>query len=313
MLTKTTFTFFKDSLTYMNSKRITLNLRKNYVNYRINSPLFPRRLSTLYSSLSILSFTLYYLRFSINLTLLCTQTTPAEQQTLLYGLFNDLMWGSCNLAQIMWLTFKRSKCRGLRGLQLESLCQLVDFIMLLHHQNGVLTHQQQLLQRDWLDATQQYLANELFFIKLQMLRTIIAVLAIMLTFSAFAFSLTSVSITPLLYGMSVSNALTRSLINIINDKQRIQNLRQSIPNQAEWVNQQQQALWVERAKEIMQIVIDYVVVPLSLYLVFCTMSYLGLAAVLLFDLTVNVLCNAWLSPPANQSECMTRMSIALMT
>jgi hypothetical protein len=171
----------------------------------------------------------------------------------------------------MWLTFKRSKCRGLRGLQLELLCQLVDFIMLLHHQNSVLTHQQQLLQRDWRDATQQYLANELFFIKLQMLRT------------------------------------------IINDKQRIQHLRQSIPNQAEWVNQQQQALWVERAKEIMQIVIDYVVVPLSLYLVFCTMSYVGLAAVLLFDLTVNVLFNAWLSPPANQSECMTRMSIPLLT
>ena len=291
---KNTLTFFKNNITELNSRRLRFNRNKNAIKYFVDSAHYTKIISPLSTPLGVMSFGIYYVRLLSNIgllvdLLLSKQAKQADQKLknkqineLYYNIFNDLIWSTCNLVQFFWLAFSVSQSAGFRGLQLEALTQLIDFlIMIVRHEQDRQDYLVQLnhargFERDRLMLAWHY--KEINFI-----RSFIAVGVILLVFSTFAFSLAAIPIGPIIFSISLSNTLARVMINRDKD-QKIMRQRCQQGERQDIIAEEKLRLSSERIKEVRQVLVDFGFLPACLYLIIAGSTpvvWIGLSSILI--------------------------------
>lgn len=205
----------------LNQFRFQVQRSKNIVNYSLTSQRLKTKLSYANTPMNVLSFTLYYAHFFIQLKALITYLSKVSDvkkldheklETLSYQLINDLMWGTTNLISYVYLSFDRSRQLGLYGLQLEVFAQGIDILITVikfyktHHKNKAALDLPPSLKKS-------LLLNEHTFFIYNAIRTVTTLLLISLCLSLLAFSVhISFSISPLIFSISLLSNSIKLLI-----------------------------------------------------------------------------------------------------
>src|SRR3990167_10556333 len=310
-----TLLFFKKNLTYVNSQRLNFNRSKNFIKYHTAPALYTKILSPLNAPLGIASFSLYYLRFIVNLSLLAQlmlirdldkETKNQQQSELYYSLFNDLLWSTCNLVQFFWWTFARSQSAGRRGLQLEACAQLIDLlIMIINHQQNEQNYRKKYNRANPIER--ERLNIEWYYNQINFIRTLTAVGLIVAIFSLLAFTTSTIPISPLIFLINLSSALLRIAIQLDKDKKIIHHLCQS-GKKSTFVLEEKHKLAIEHVKEVNKWIVDFVMLPISLFLIITAPLSITLTCLLSFfiiqsicDYYLNSNPSLGLSPPSTLS------------
>lgn len=237
---KAGLTFFKRSITDVNTQRIKFNMSKNLIRYLMQCHQNLKRLNIINTPLGVMSFSLYYLRVLINCLLLCQLTLSLESKNseafeeIYWGLLNDLIWGTCNLIQFFWWTFSHSTRLGFRGMQLEAICQLFDLMLLCIQHQKLMREYQEKMKTASLEERDE-LMNEWHYKQLYFIRSITHLLLITLVMGVVGFCLVSMPISPFTFSIGVIG----SLVKIAIQEHEIKQLKQKnypikLSSSADW-------------------------------------------------------------------------------
>ncbi len=216
-------TFFKANIADANLKRVRVASSKNLITYLINNPSKSSRLDFMRLPLGIMSFTLYYSRLLINMALLIERLCARESmhskscKELYFAILLDMMWGTCNLLQFFWWAFRYSRALGLRGMQLEFACQIIEFIVFCI-QHGVLVEEYQEKIKKATADERADLEQELYHAQLHFLRTAASLLLMTLAIAMIAFSVVSMPLSPVMFAIASVGSLMRILIQLHQEK-----------------------------------------------------------------------------------------------
>lgn len=270
---KSTLQFFSRTLSDLNNKRIQVNGAKGLAKYFANSQKRIRDLAPLDTSLGILSFSLYMLRFSSNLGLLVQlnlmefeeQTDHKLRRELFYNLLNDSLWCAVNLTQFFWLSYRHSITSGLRGMQLETLAQLIDIlIMIIRYKQEKDEYELKYNQTTGIERAR--LAIEWQKKELNVLRSLLTSLAIVSVFALFSFSVITLPLSLILSPIVLISSLLRIIIDMKNDE-LINKLNEVDPQQ---LMNEELAKIRAHLKDLTQVILTSVFLPLGLFLLFTT-------------------------------------------
>lgn len=302
---KSTLNFFNNKVSYLNTTRIHVRRSKGLASYLSSAQPYKRDLALLDTSLGIMSFSLYMLRFSANIGLLIQlvliesqeKINPKIRKDLYYSLLNDCMWSLVNLTQFCWLSYSKSASDGLHGMQLETLVQLIDILVLiiryqqdqeeynLKYQNATAT------ERAHLDIEWQHK-------QLNMLRSLYFSLSMMITFGVFSFVTSAIPFSPILSLIVLSSSLLRVLIDMEKDKQLIEQLKLNGADSQQIISEEA-AMTGARLNDLNQITLNNVFLPMGLFLLITTPILLTVAAslsMLLIHFMLTQLINTTYSP-----------------
>jgi len=263
-------TFFKTKLTHLNTQRLGYNRNRNCVKYFVDPQQYSKTLAPVAPVFGVISFSLYAIRFAINVRLLIQEQSekipnPIYIKELYYNLFNDLLWGTCNLTQFFWWTFAVSSSAGFKGLQLEAFAQLVDLLTLIIRYREAYQNHHTLLNTITDVDEQNRLRIEWHYKTLHFIRSCLTAALILSAFSVLAFSVTSAPISPIIFLISLCGTIARIGINVDSD------LKSTTPSVQ---------LNRARKEEINQMTIDYVLLPVGLYIIITAPIPLALVCVL---------------------------------
>ncbi|KTD35851.1 hypothetical protein Lnau_0835 [Legionella nautarum] len=273
---KSTLQFFSSSLSDLNNKRIQVNRAKGLAKYFASSQKSMRALSPLDTSLGIMSFSLYMLRLSTNIGLLVQlnwveskeQTDYKLRRELFYSLLNDSLWCAVNLTQFFWLSYRNSISSGLRGMQLETLAQLIDiFIMIIRYKQEKDEYELKYNQATGIERTR--LAIEWQNKEFNTLRSLLTSLAIVTVFALFSFSIITVPLSPLISTIVLISSLLRVITEVKKNHKLINQLKLNEVSSQQIMNEE---LAKTRAhlKDLNQVILSSVFLPLGLFLLFTT-------------------------------------------
>lgn len=264
-------TFFNNSLSSLNNYRQQVNRSKNLANYLAVSHTHLRTLEPLDTTLGIMSFSIYLLRFSSNLCLLIQlilseqndQNNVQRQEELYYALFNDFLWSSVNLCQFFWLSFRNSQSAGFRGLQLEVIAQIIDLmVMIVRHEQAKEEYLLKYRQSTGFERAQ--LVIEWQNKELNFMRSVLTAVSIFTVLGIFSFSAISIPLAPVLSTIILISAISRLLIDMEKDKNLINQLKTQHRSAGE-IAKKEQGLCIERFKELNQIMLFNIVLPVGLF------------------------------------------------
>ncbi|MDI1352227.1 MAG: hypothetical protein PSV35_05570 [bacterium] len=264
------FRFFNQHLSEINNQRISINRSKGLARYFASSQLNIRTLQPLDTSLGIMSFSLYLLRFVSNGVLLINMHLEKEQgiiqditrSNLYYSLFNDFLWSIVNGTQFFWLSYRNSPAAGLHGMQLETVGQLIDLIAIIfrydrdkknhekEYQNAC-PDQRQAMEIEWQNKEYNFI------------RTLITSVLIMGVFALFSFAV-AIPFSPLLCIILVINSLLKLIMDLKKDRQLIMQLQNEGANQ-EKIKHEEQLKTLRRIADINQIIQNNIFLPLGLF------------------------------------------------
>lgn len=269
---KSRLMFFNSKVTQLNNQRLQLNRSKGMVRYLAKSYQNPRDLELLDTTMGVMSFTLYMLRFSANIVLL-TQFMMEEHREipnnkndkdLYYSLGNDLLWGTVNMAQFFWLSFSNSEAAGFYGLQLEVIAQLVDVLVMVirfyeYKEEYDIKYQQAS------EVERKGLAIEWQNKGLNMIRSLITASSVAIVLGLLAFSVASVPVSPILSAVLFISSLSRILIDWERDNQLIEQLRLQGMNSYH-LAEEKRALIRDRLDDLNEVVLYNIFIPAGLFL-----------------------------------------------
>lgn len=272
---KSTLMFFNNKLAELNNRRQQINRSKGLAKYFAQSQKNTRNLAPLDTTLGIMSFSLYMVRFTTHLGLLVELilSRPQEKNNLklrhdlYYSLFNDGLWTMVNLTQFFWLSYRNSSSAGLQGMQLETLAQLIDILlMIIRYQQDKKEYDLKYSQASPIERAR--LAIEWQSRELNMLRSLLISFCIALVFGLFSFSV-AVPFSPLLSIIIISSSLLRVLIDNEKEKQLIHQLKLQQNNPQHIVNEERK-MTAARLNDLNQILLHSVFLPLGLFLLLTT-------------------------------------------
>ncbi|HGF0879864.1 TPA: lpg0716 family Dot/Icm T4SS effector, partial [Legionella pneumophila] len=229
---KSTLMFFNSKLTDLNDKRLQLNRGKGLAKYLAKSQKNTRDLAPLDAALGVMSFSLYMLRFSANVGLLAhlilvesqEKTNHKIRRDIYYSLLNDSLWCVVNLTQFFWLSYRNSISAGLQGMQLETLAQLIDIlVMIIRYQQDKKEYDLKYNQAMGMERSR--LAIEWQNKELNGLRSLLTSLSVVIAFGLFSFSGVAVPLSPVISSIILISSLLRVLIDIEKDRQLIHQLK----------------------------------------------------------------------------------------
>lgn len=270
MTVRSTLTFFSDKMTYCNGQRIVCNRSKNLAKYLARPQYNLRPLTVIESTLGVMSFSLYLLRFIANLGLLTMLTLDSEEektkrQELYYSLLNDSIWCTVNLIQFFWLTSKTSSAAGLYGMQLETVVQLLDIlILLIRHQQDKKEYDMKYQQAST-DIERSQLTMAWENKELHHVRSLLSNLAFVALFGIISFSSLSIPFSPLLSAVSLINSLSKMLIDLKLKRQLLDQMELNQASQAQ-ICQQKNAIITACLHELNQIILNSVFYPFGFFL-----------------------------------------------
>lgn len=281
---KPTLSFFKEQLSYLNDKRLLLNRGKGLAKYFATSQI--RNLAPLDTTLGVMSFSLYMLRFLANVGLLVELMLIEPQEKinhqvprdLYFSLVNDSLWCVVNLSQFFWLSYRNSSAAGLKGMQLETLAQLIDLlVMIIRYQQdkeeyNTKYHQASAIERAHLKIEWQRKELNIF-------RALLMSLSLIIVYALFSFSAAAISLSPIIFTLSMVSALFRIFIDIQKDRQLIAQLKRNEMHPQHILNEEL-ALTNARMKDLNQIILNSVFLPMGLFLLLTTPLSLTIMACL---------------------------------
>ena len=265
-------TFFYKGLTSINSQRLRVNNSRRIVKYVLKSdnPCALKKMSFIELPVGYLSFCVYYARFLSQLMLLLEhlsnselQEPPALADNLYFKLFNDLLWGSCNLMQFCWWSFNVSNEAGLKGLQCEVAAQLVDLVvMIIQYQKDYLSHQQKIEMAG--AGEKNLLINEWVFKRNNFIRVFMHSSIIVVAIGLLAFSVTAVTLAPIFFIVGVVSGLLKSLMELYRESVTLNLLEEQGNLTAATVHEKKFNYHLRMAAH--ELIGNHLLLPLSLYL-----------------------------------------------
>lgn len=300
---KPTLTFFNKKLSDINDKRFQWNRSKGLAKYLAQSKKNIRDITPLDTTLGIMSFSVYMLRFSTNVGLLMhlilvkPQDKSHHKKDLYYSLLNDGLWCVVNLTQFFWLSYQNSPSAGLRGMQLETLAQLVDLLVL------IIRYQQDKREYDLkysqaTDVEQARLAIEWRHKELNMLRALLTGFSIAMAFGLFSFSIMTVPLSPIISIIILISSMLRILNDIEKDQQLINQLKLNGAN-SQQISNEERVMTCARLQDVNQVIFNSVFLPLGLFLLLTIPIPLtitiGASMVLIHYLIAHLINTAYLS------------------
>lgn len=262
-------TFFNGHLSSLNSYRLQLNRSKGLAKYLAQPYNTIRTLYVLDSTMGVMSYSIYLLRFSSNLCLLieliCSEYDANKEKklrALYFSLFNDCLWGLINMSQYFWLSFQRSPKAGFLGMQLETLGQMIDLlIMIIRFAQDRDEHIQR--SESCSDSERARIVVEWQFKELHFWRSLLTGTTMLTIFGLFSFSVISLPLSPVLSAVMVISSLARLLLDMEKDSRIVENMRLEKIDPAE-IAKQEQELRTTRCNDLGQIIIYNIYIPLGL-------------------------------------------------
>jgi len=301
-------TFFNSQLSDLNMLRMQVNRSKGLATYLAQSQKAQRSLTALNSTLSIMSFSIYMVRLMNNLSLLALMLSEEEQKsrklrgTLYLNLFNDSLWSIVNLTQCFWLSFRNSKAAGLQGMQLEVIAQLIDLlVMLIRYQQEKEEYELKYMQANSIERN--HLQMDRFYKEMHFIRSILTSLSIVTVISVFAFSVASVSISPIISPIILLNSLSKLFID--NEKEKYLLHQMSYRLTEEQLLNKERALRRKYFTALNQIILYNVLLPIGLFTLIITpipLAILISLSMLLTHLLTQRLIEAHYKPIANENN-----------
>ena len=273
-IVKSTLRFFNTTLSDLNDKRLQLNRGKNLAKYLSPPQKEKKALAPLENTLGIMSFSFYMLRFLNNLGLLIRLHLEASSHNtnvhkeLYYCLFNDSLWCAVNLIQFFWLSSKNSISAGLQGMQLETVAQFIDIlVMIIRYQED--REDYNLKYNKATVAEQARLDIEWKQKEIQTLRALLTGASITIVFGLSAFSLMAVPLSPILSSITLISGLLRILFNIEKDRQLIHQLKlKKTPFHN--IMKEESTMKCARWKDLNNIILNSLFLPMGLFLTLTT-------------------------------------------
>ncbi len=302
---KSTLMFFNSKLTDLNDKRLQLNRGKGLAKYLAKSQKNTRDLASLDTALGVMSFSLYMLRFSANVGLLAHLILVESQEKtyhkicrdLYYSLLNDSLWCVVNLTQFFWLSYRNSISAGLQGMQLETLAQLIDIlVMIIRYQQDKKEYDLKYNQAMGMERSR--LAIEWQNKELNGLRSLLTSLSVVIAFGLFSFSGVAVPLSPVISSIILISSLLRVLIDIEKDRQLIHQLKLNETSR-EQIKNKQLAMTNARMKDLNKIILNSVFLPIGFFLLITTpipLTIIACVSMLLVHWLLTNLINMRYSP-----------------
>lgn len=273
---ESTLMFFNNKISDLNNKRLQLNRSKGLAKYLAKSHNNIRDLAPLDTTLGVMSFSLYMLRFSINMGLLMHHMLAESQEEanykirrdLCFSLLNDSLWCIVNLTQFFWLSYKNSTSAGLQGMRLETLAQLIDILVItIRYQQDKQEYDLKYKQATGMERAR--LAIEWQNKELNILRSLLTGLSIAIVFGLFSFSIAAVPLSPLVSAIVLISSLLRVLIDVERDRKLIHQLGLKSTNPQQVINEKL-TMSKARAEDLNQIILNNVFLPIGLFLLITT-------------------------------------------
>ncbi len=302
---KPTLKFFTSELTDLNIRRQQVNRSKGLARYFAKSQKNLRDITPLDTTLGVMSFSLYMLRFSANVGLLAqlilergdNAPVQTEHRDLYYSLLNDSIWSLVNLAQFFWLSYSKSVGSGLQGMQLETLAQFIDLlVMVFRFQKD--KEEYELKYQNANSMERARLAIEWQNKETNFLRALLTGLAIAVVFGIFSFSLAAVPLSPVISAILLISAVIRVLNDMERDQQLLNQLKLNGAS-AHQVFDEQQTMTRARLGDLNQIILSNVFLPIGLFLLLTTpipVTIIACLSMLLIHTLVTHLINLEYSP-----------------
>jgi hypothetical protein len=269
---KSGLTFFNSKVTQINNQRLQLNRSKGMARYLAKSYQNPRDLALLDTTMGVMSFTLYMMRFSANIVLLTQLIVDEPSETsndkirrdIYYSLWNDSLWATVNLTQFFWLSFSNSESAGFFGLQLEVIAQLIDvLVMVIRFQEYKEEYDAQYKQATEVEKAR--LAIEWQNKSLNFIRSLITASSIAVVLGLLAFSVASIPVSPILSSILLLSSLLRVLVDWNRDNQLIHQMRLEGINPQQ-IEKEERALIRDRLNDLNQVALQNVFFPVGIFL-----------------------------------------------
>ncbi|CZK72525.1 Uncharacterised protein [Legionella pneumophila] len=317
---KSTLMFFNSKLTDLNDKRLQLNRGKGLAKYLAKSQKNTRDLAPLDAALGVMSFSLYMLRFSANVGLLAhlilvesqEKTNHKIRRDIYYSLLNDSLWCVVNLTQFFWLSYRNSISAGLQGMQLETLAQLIDIlVMIIRYQQDKKEYDLKYNQAMGMERSR--LAIEWQNKKLNGLRSLLTSLSVVIAFGLFSFSGVAVPLSPVISSIILISSLLRVLIDIEKDRQLIHQLKLNETSR-EQIKNEQLAMTNARMKDLNKIILNSVFLPIGFFLLITTpipLTIIACVSMLLVHWLITNLINMRYSPNISVSPTIQTAELSL--
>ncbi|HAU0560133.1 TPA: lpg0716 family Dot/Icm T4SS effector [Legionella pneumophila] len=317
---KSTLMFFNSKLTDLNDKRLQLNRGKGLAKYLAKSQKNTRDLAPLDAALGVMSFSLYMLRFSANVGLLAhlilvesqEKTNHKIRRDIYYSLLNDSLWCVVNLTQFFWLSYRNSISAGLQGMQLETLAQLIDIlVMIIRYQQDKKEYDLKYNQAMGMERSR--LAIEWQNKELNGLRSLLTSLSVVIVFGLFSFSGVAVPLSPVISSIILISSLLRVLIDIEKDRQLIHQLKLNETSR-EQIKNEQLAMTNARMKDLNKIILNSVFLPIGFFLLITTpipLTIIACVSMLLVHWLITNLINMRYSPNISVSPTIQTAELSL--
>jgi len=289
-------TFFRSGLTQINAQRLSLNNTKRIVKYVVHEGdvSAQSKLALLDTPVGYLSFLLYYARFANQIILLINCDDDKEQANGVYPkLLNDLLWGTCNLIQFYWWSFKVSSAAGYKGLQLEVCAQVIDLvIMMANHHKDYDAHLQEMAKAS--PETQKLLLNEWDFKRKNFIRAFIHASVIVSALAFIAFAGLAIPTTPVFFTVGIVSGLLKNLMQLQKEITVINLLKEAKADDAA-IQKQERVVSYQQSNTPYQLMFNHVLLPVSFYLLVTTAILVAIPLV-----SVTFLLSEWLKPRVNE-------------
>lgn len=270
---KSTLGFFNSNLSHLNAKRLSLVRAKGLAKYLAQSQSNLTDISLLDTTLGVLSFSVYMLRFSVNIGVLMEHIFSAAadknkheiSKDLYFGLINDGLWATVNLLQFSWLSYKKSPAAGLLGMQIQTGAQLIDSLVIIirylqDKKEYQLTHDQA--------SPNERVRIEWQTREIHALRAALAEFSMMGVMGVFCFSATAVPLSPILSAIILVNSVSQVLINIEKDHQ-LMTLQDNKTNSLR-IREEKLGMINARLHELNQVTLNSIFLPAAIFLLLTT-------------------------------------------
>lgn len=271
---RNTFAFFNKHLKALNVERIKLRNANQIATYAsTHQGGFTKGLLLPVKPMGYMSFMINYTRLLTTIGLMiehkinpsCSDQQPLNRDYELYlNVLNDAVWGTFNLVEFFWWSFKVSKKAGYWGMQLEALGLCIDlFQMIIRHYKAYQLYQKR-LQEVPLEK-QADLRREWQFKQLHFMRTCIYISLFIITMMTISILGAGIPLSPIFFIMRALNGLLRYTMEKQEHQAEISALKAQGASESV-IQSRQRALQYDELTSLHQLLGSLVLLPVCLYL-----------------------------------------------
>lgn len=270
--------YLREQISFINTQRVRFNRSKNIACFSVDKSQVVRNIKWIESPLGIMSFSLNYVRLTLSLHQLynvLSSSASAEsdieknrkkRNELIFSVINDVLWGTVNMIEYFWLSFKNSKTHGILGLKLEIMAMLIDLlIMTINHQQSYQDHLKELSEAT--PEEKKALEIEWSYKQANYIRSIIQISVMMSALSSLAFVNLATPISPLMFSASLTSNILRVHWKWEKTYMLIEQMKKNgKPSKEIWLEEQK--FKSERISDVNELILYYAVLPSILFMTF---------------------------------------------